>query len=217
MGIIVPKFKKGDTGNLNNYKGITLLSIVGKIFTEILNSRLKSVIETFFLLNENQAGFRSGYRTTDHIFTLHSLIDNYVYKNKRNLYVCFIDFRKAFDKVNLRHLWKKMIDLGLTGKFLGIMCSMYDKVSSCVIAADGLTDMFKLAQGVQQGCLLSPLLFASYLNDLEGYLTDNGAIGVKLRYLYIRSLLYADDLILLAETRTDLQLQMNLLSDYANI
>ena len=150
-GIIVPIFKKGDTGDLSNYRGITLLSIVGKIFTGILNSRLKSVIETFSLLNENQAGFRSGYRTTDHIFTLHSLIDNYVYKNKKKLYVCFIDFRKAFDKVNLRHLWKKMIDLGLTGKFLRIIRSMYDTVSSCVIATDGLTDMFKLDKGVRQG------------------------------------------------------------------
>ena len=114
-------------------------------------------------------------------------------------------------------MWKKMIDLGLTGKFLRIIRSMYDKVSSCVIANDGLTDMFKLWKGVRQGCLLSPLLFAVYLNDLEGYLTGYGAIGVKLWDLYIRSLLYADDLILLAETRTDLQLQMNLLSDYANI
>ena len=108
IGIIIPIFEKGDNGDLNNYRGITLLSTVGQIFTGILNSRLKSVIETFSLLNENQAGFRSGYRTTDHIFTLHSLIDNYVYKNKKNLYVCFIDFRKAFDKVNLRHLWEKM-------------------------------------------------------------------------------------------------------------
>ena len=85
------------------------------------------------------------------IFTSHSLIDNYVYKNKKNLYVCFIDVRKVFDKVNLRHLWKKMIDLGLTGKFLRIIRSMYDKVSSCVIATDGLTDMIKLDKLVRQG------------------------------------------------------------------
>ena len=51
-----------------------------------------------------KAGFRSGYHTTDHIFTSNSLIDNYVYKIKKNLYVCFIGFRKAFDKINLRHL-----------------------------------------------------------------------------------------------------------------
>ena len=76
---------------------------------------------------------------------------------------------------------------------------MHNKVSSCVIATDGLTDMFKLDKRVRQECLLSPLLFALHLNDLEGYWTDHGAIGVKLWDLYIRSLLYADDLILLAK------------------
>ena len=108
LGIIVILFKDGTKSELNNYRGITLLSMLGKILVGVLNNRLWEVVDRFDILRENQTGFRHGYRTTDHIFTLTTVINHYAVKNKKSLFLCFVDFRKAFDKVNHKLLWEKI-------------------------------------------------------------------------------------------------------------
>ena len=84
IGLIVPIFKKkGDITDCNNYRGITLLSCFGKLFTSIINERLNIFCEVNSILKETQAGFRKGYSTVDHIFLLKHIIELYCYK-KRN-------------------------------------------------------------------------------------------------------------------------------------
>ena len=83
-GAIKPIFKnKGASDDPNNYRGITILSCFGKLFTSILDDRLKKFLDSFDLLGEEQAGFRGGFSTTDHIFTLYGIIDILLYKKKR--------------------------------------------------------------------------------------------------------------------------------------
>ena len=101
MGIIVPIFKGGERDDLNNYRGITLLSTVGKFFVGILNERLNKFAEKFNIICENQAGFRKSYRTTDHIFTLHAIVEHFLNVMKKPLYVCFVDFKKAMTKCRI--------------------------------------------------------------------------------------------------------------------
>ena len=168
----------------------------------------------FEILTESQAEFRQVYRTTDHLFTLTTLIDHYTTKNKKPLFLCFIDFRKAFDKVDHELLWRKISNYGAGGKFLDIIKLTYEKVKSCVMSKGGLTNFFSYRRGVRQGCLLSPLLFSLYLNDLVECLERNGALGVELRDIRLYAMLYADDLILLAENDYDLKLQMDILGNY---
>ena len=67
--MIVILFKEGTKSDLNNYMGITLISMLGKTFVGVLNNRLSEVVDKYEILEENQAGFRQGYRTTDHLFT----------------------------------------------------------------------------------------------------------------------------------------------------
>ena len=98
-GIIHPLYKKGPANDPNNFRGITLLSVIGKLFTSCLNHRLSYYVESVGLLGEDQAGFRKGYSTTDHIFTLNSLVQLYLKNNKR-LYCAFIDYAKAFDTID---------------------------------------------------------------------------------------------------------------------
>jgi hypothetical protein len=74
--IVIPLFKKGDENLPDNYRGISLLSIVGKVFTAILNKRFYNWAEEGNKLSKEQAGFRKGYSTVDHIFTLVSIIRN---------------------------------------------------------------------------------------------------------------------------------------------
>ena len=149
VGIIVLLFKGGEKKDLNNYRGITLLSILGKLFVGILNERLEKFTKEFDLINENQAGFRKGYRTSDHMFTLNSLIQHFLQVKKKNLYVCFVDFRKAFDKVSHTILWNKLLNYGVNGKFLILIKSMYASVKSAVRTNSGLS----IFSYIKEGCV----------------------------------------------------------------
>jgi hypothetical protein len=89
-------FKSGNPNDSNNYRGICVSSCLGKLFTSLLQNRLTNVLEKQNLLSVNQGGFREGYRTSDHIYIPKTLINKYLNKCKKNLYVCFVDFKKTF-------------------------------------------------------------------------------------------------------------------------
>ena len=214
IGIIVVLFKGGDKADLNNYRGITLLSIFGKFFLGVLLERLNNVISQFQILEQNQIGFRKGYQTSDHIFTLRAIIENYFRNNKGPLYVCFVDFKKAFDSVDHKLLLQQLVTYGIKGNFLKVIKSLYDKVKSCVRGNDSLTDIFPCNRGVRQGCLLSPVLIALYLNDLNRQIKESSQ-GVLVDDISINSLLYADDLVLIAKDRKDLQSQLDTLDKFS--
>ena len=109
-GYIIPILKKGDKEEPSNYRGITLLSTVGKLFTRILNNRLNEWAEEYNVYVEAQAGFRKSMGTVDNIFILNSLITRSLNKSEQ-LYCAFIDFTKAFDFVVRDILWFKLIKL----------------------------------------------------------------------------------------------------------
>ena len=94
-GEVVPIFKSGDKYNVNNYRGITLLSCLGKLFTRVLNNRLAEWAENDNILNDNQFGFRKGRSTTDCLFILHGLVEIFL-SQKKELFCAFIDFFLCF-------------------------------------------------------------------------------------------------------------------------
>ena len=131
-GIIIPIYKnKGEKDDPDNYRGITLLSCFSKLFTSALNHRITEYIESHSLMGEEQAGFRSGYGTMDHIFTLKCIIDIYLNKKKK-LYAAFIDYRKAFDSVWRIGLWQKLLKYNINGRVFKVITSLYGQVKSCV-------------------------------------------------------------------------------------
>lgn len=97
-GHIVPIFKKGDVNEVSNYRGITLLSTIGKLLTRVLNNSLNNWAENYSIYIEAQAGFRKHISTVVNIFVLNGLITHCLNNNER-LYCCFVDFTKAFDFV----------------------------------------------------------------------------------------------------------------------
>ena len=209
-GYIVPIHKKG---SVENYRGITLLSVIGKLFTNILNTRLNDWAETYHVYVEAQAGFRKGMGTLDNIFVLHSLITHCLNNNKK-LYSAFIDFRKAFDFVVRDVLWFKLIESGIRGKILNIIQSMYKSIKSRVKFNNNLSCEFVSHIGVRQGECLSPFLFSMYINDLEKELIQKGAEGIDIGMLKLYLLLYADDIVIFSNTSEGLQKGLDILSDY---
>ena len=130
--VIVPIHKKGDTGAADNYRGISLLSLLGKCYTTILNKRSYEWLEDNNKIAETQAGFRKGYSTTDHVFTLYAITQKYLSRPGGKLYVAFIDLRKAFDSVRRDTLLNMLCSAGISNTFINAMKAIYGKVLSCM-------------------------------------------------------------------------------------
>ena len=98
VGLIIPLHKKGDVNCAENYRGITLLSTLGKLFTRVLNNRLAFWADTYGIYIEAQSGFRKNYSTVDNVFNLYGVI-SHLLNNGKKLYCAFLDFLKAFNYV----------------------------------------------------------------------------------------------------------------------
>lgn len=212
-GYITPLHKSDDSSDPSNYRGITITSAIGKVFNTILNNRLDSFLADKNFINECQIGFTKKARTADHMFILKCLIDKYCSRPGSKLYACFVDFRKAFDKVIHAGLKMKLLHLGVGTKFYNICKSMYNNSQSCVRLNNGLTKHFKSGIGVRQGDVLSPNLFKIFINDLPDYF-HSCPDPVKLQNKYLHCLLYADDVVILSESATGLQTKLNKLENY---
>ena len=215
-GFIVPLFKSGDRMDPSNYRGTTVRSCLGKLFSVILNNRIVTFINKNKnkILNPAQIGFMKGCSTADHVFALKTILDTYKSKQKP-IYACFINFKKAFDSVWRYGMFVKLVRYGLSLKVLKLLSVMYSLLQSCVKIGHSTTNSFETNVGVRQGCNLSPTLCNLFLNDLpECFSTD--AYPVNLHDMKINVLMYADDVILLSESATGLQNSLNDLLHYCH-
>ena len=130
-GVIVPIHKKEDIFNPSNYRGITLVNIIAKIFSLTIRNRLNKWCETGHIFNDSQFGFRDKRSTSDAVFILHSVIQKILSRNSK-LYCIFIDYEKAFDTVLRDSLWYKLVQSGVSCKMVTMIKSIYNKVKSCV-------------------------------------------------------------------------------------
>ena len=223
IGNILPIFKNKGNPNLpENYRPITLLSCFGKLFTSILNTRITQFLEDNGILNSCQAGFRKGFSTSDNLFIIQSLIE--ISKtNKKKLFCAFIDFKQAFDKVWRDGLWHKLQNTRIDGKCLRFIQHMYQHIKSRISTLEGATAFFPCQVGVRQGENLSPIMFLIFLNDLESFLRFKKAQGITISssegedyfiFLKLFILLFADDTVLLSNSKEDLQFSLNLFEKY---
>ena len=224
-GIIRPIYKnKGDVKNVENFRPITILSCLGKLFTSMLNNRLTEFLDKNDSLSENQAGFRKGYGTTDHIFVLNSLIE-IMQKSEKKLFCAFIDFSQAFDSIWRGGLWRKLLLRPVNGKFFKIVYNMYQNIKSCVRINNETSAFFPSECGVRQGENLSPLLFSLYLDDLENFIISGGVDSINLQirsneiqvYIKLLILLYADDTIIFSNDKRNFQKALDNFHEYCTI
>lgn len=203
--VIVTIYKKGDRALCNNYRTISLISHASKVLLEILRMRLKPRIEE--MLPETQAGFRANRSTIDQIFALKMLVEKHLELNDGNgLKAVFVDFKKAFDRVWHKALFKIMSHHNLPRKLVALIKDLYFQASSAVRMGEDLTDWFKQSVGVRQGCLLSPDLFNIFLEFIladaldEPYDTTPTVNGVP-----VNNLKFADDIALMDKTNVNIQ------------
>ena len=212
-GYVIPLHKKGSLNDVENYRDITLLSALGKLFTRMINNRLTYWSDRYFVLIEAQAGFRANTSTIDDVFVLHGLI-SHILNHGKKLYCAFIDFTKAFDYIVRENLWYKMIKLALRGNILNIIKSMYMSVKSRVKYCNKLGNEFYCKLGARQGECLSPLLFSLFLNDIGETFLESGLQGLDVNMFKIFMLLYSDDIVLFANNPEELQEGLDLLYNY---
>ncbi|XP_071123308.1 uncharacterized protein [Mytilus edulis] len=212
--IIIPVFKKGPVDDPGNYRGISLVSHVGKLFTSIINTRLTKWSEKHNIITDAQFGFKPGYGTTDAIFALHSLISKSLRSGKR-FYCCFIDYKKAFDSVSHFKLWLRLIRCGISGNLLTVIKSMYAKIKCCIKLEGNFSNFFQSNVGLMQGESLSPFLYSLYINDIENELLSQGCQSYELKMLNLYLLMYADDTVLFSETVDGLQKMIDSVDIYS--
>ncbi|KAL6488465.1 hypothetical protein MHYP_G00022060 [Metynnis hypsauchen] len=178
---IVSLYKnKGSKSDCGNYRGISLLSIAGKILARvILNRLILSVSEEN--LPEAQCGFRPGRSTTDMIFAVRQVQEKCKEQNK-DLYAVFIDLTKAFDTVNREALWVILQRLGCPRKFVQMIRQFHDNMTGAVLSGGEASDPFEISNGVKQGCVLAPILFNLFFTCVLNHAVRDIEDGVYLRY-----------------------------------
>ena len=240
IGIIKPIYKqKGNREDPDNYRPITILSCLGKLYTSVLNNRLKIYSEAENVIGEEQIGFRENYSTMDGVFSLYSLIELMKIRKKK-LFCAFIDLKKCFGSVWRDGLWEKLnTHVKLGRKMTKSIMSMYKNVKSYIEMYShnvsgqlifNSSEIFNCMNGLREGENLSPILFSIYVNDLKNFLEQCDCEGVFakclvndsidediMNYIKILILMYADDTVLFANTHQDLQHSLNKYNEYCKL
>ena len=155
-GVIIPIFKKGDRKQCTNYRGISPLSLPGKVCAKCLERKCREIVES--KLKDVQCSFRAGRSTTDQIFTLKQIFEK-SWKFGKDLFGCFVDLEKAYDRVPRDKLWNVFQEYGVNGQLLRAIKSFYCRPEVCVRVNGKQSKLFHVGVGLRQGCVLSPLLF----------------------------------------------------------
>uniref|UniRef100_A0AAV2J1Z3 Reverse transcriptase domain-containing protein n=1 Tax=Knipowitschia caucasica TaxID=637954 RepID=A0AAV2J1Z3_KNICA len=202
-GYLIKLPKKGDLSSCSNYRGITLLSIPGKVFNRILLNRMKDAVDPH--LRDQQAGFRKERSCTDQIATLRIILEQSLEWNSP-MYVNFIDYEKAFDSVDRQSLWKLLRHYGVPEKITNIIRKSYEGTTCRIVHGRQPTDAFGVRTGVRQGCLLSPCLFLLAIDWVMKTSTNQMRNGIQWTlWEQLDDLDFADDLALLSHTHQQMQ------------
>ena len=196
---IILLHKKGSKDDVNNYRPISLMSTIYKLFSAIITRRINPC------LRENQpveqAGFRAGFSTIDHIQSVAQVMEK-AQEYNLDLYMAFIDFAKAFDSVEHVSILTALQNQGVEEKYIRIIAQIYSSMTAKIrLEREG--NSFQLRRGVRQGDPISPSLFISLLEDIFRKMTMDW--GFQIDGTKLQELRFADDIILFATSAEDLR------------
>jgi hypothetical protein len=199
--VIVPlvKCKSGDLTDVNNYRAIAISSALSKVFEHIIASHIFTVAES----DRFQFGFKSGHSTALCTSVFKRAVEHYINRGS-HVFVCFIDFSKAFDKVNYWKLLNKLLDYNIDISITRVLAYWFSKQELSVRWQSAVSQSFAVGNGTRQGGILSPYLFTRYIRELLVDLQSTQS-GCNVGNLFINVLAYADDIVLLAPAWRALQ------------
>ena len=174
--------------------------------------RMKQITETYGVISEEQNGFRSGRRGEDNLYIVREIIEKYNRENRTG-FITFLDIEKAYDRVDRRILIKFLKHIGIPSKYINIIKDLYTGTQSRYILGDIETEWIKGYQGVRQGCVLSPLLFSLYTEELIARVKEKG-LGMQVAQEKISMLLYADDIVMFGENKEEMQEMLNAVNEF---
>ena len=200
--IAIPKVS--GTLDCDKHRTISIMSQITKIILKVLLRRLRERIRRE--VSEEQCGFVEGKGTSNAIFMLRTMAERVIEK-QRDLYVCFIDYEKAFDKVKHEVLMEILRDIGVAGKEYRVIKNLYWAQKACVKINGEETGWQAVRRGVRQGCVLSPDLFSLYGEIIMRGISEYE--GIRMGGRNINNIRYADDTVLIAHSSQQLQLIFN--------
>uniref|UniRef100_A0A4W2DBB7 RNA-directed DNA polymerase n=1 Tax=Bos indicus x Bos taurus TaxID=30522 RepID=A0A4W2DBB7_BOBOX len=201
--VFIPIPKKGNAKECSNYCTIALISHASKVMLIILQARLQQYVNCE--LPDVQTTFRKGRGTRDQIANIRWIIEK-AREFQKNIYICFIDYAKAFDCVDHNKMWKILKDMGIPDHLTCLLKNLYAGQEATVRIGHGTTDWFQISKGIHQSCILSLCLFnlyAEYIMRNAGL--EEAQAGIKIAGRNINNLRYTDDTTLMAESEEELK------------
>ena len=165
VACVIPAFKTGLKDSVDNYRPISNLPILSKVFEKLTLNRLTSFINRCELLSDCQFGFRQGRSITQAAVRLTSFITQ-AYHQKLYSVCFFLDLKKAFDTIDHPILFTKLFNYGFRGPVHNYLISYLSNRKQYVMVGDDKSDEREITKGVPQGSLIGPLLFLLYINDI---------------------------------------------------
>ena len=210
--IMVTLRKKNKPTKCSQYRTISLVSHASKIILRVLTRRLTNRAEQF--IGNDQFGFRAGCGTRDAIGIMR-IISEKMIENDQEMFVCFVDFEKAFDRVQWRKLFDILKAIGVDWRDRRLIRNLYMKQEVRVRVADGESDPGEVGRGVRQGCSLSPVLFNIYAEAMMNEALSDLEEGVRVGGRLIKSVRFADDKAIVCDREEGLQEMINNLNRVA--
>lgn len=202
--IILPK--KPGAKNCSEYRTISLMSHLLKLFLKIIHKRIYKLCEE--QVSPTQFGFRNAVGTREALFSIQVLFQRCRDVNC-DVYACFIDYQKAFDRVQHQKMTDTLRNIGLDDKDLRIIINLYWNQTASMKVEEENIENIKILRGVRQGCILSPLLFNIYSEYIFREALENTEIGIPLNGERLNNIRYADDTVIFADSLENLQILMN--------
>ena len=206
---VVPLYKgKGDKYDCTSFRGISLLSVVGKVYGKVLIKRVREGTEGSIC--DEQGGFRRGRGCVDQIFAVRQVCEKYLAKGK-DVFWAFMDLEKAYDRIDREGLWTVLRLYGIGGRLLKGVKSFYVNSRACVRVGNSVSDWFPVRVGLRQGCVMSPWLFNVYMDGVVREVNARmlgrglGLVGADGREWNLNQLLFADDTALVADSEVRLR------------
>src|SRR6476469_3840019 len=197
--VMIPSQKKMNLVECSDHRTISLISHASKILLKILTNRIEAKVRDF--IGQNQFGFRKGWGTIG----VMRMICKRSPEFGNDVYICFVDFEKTFDRVNWEKMMKVLQSIGVDWRDRRMISELYINQEAVVRIAGGESDSGIIRRGVRQGCLLSPLLFSIYAKMMMKEALENVEEGIRVGGELINDVKYADDQGMVANTEAGLQ------------